>query len=122
MLYHEGTKDTKVTKTVQSAALALSHEIIGAAIEVHRLLGPGLLESVYEGALCQELALRNLAFHRQVALPVRYKNQLLDCHVKLDLLVEDSIIVEVKVVEKLMPIHKAQLLTYLGFKISGWAS
>jgi GxxExxY protein len=110
MLYHEGTKDTKVTK---ASTLALSHEIIGAAIEVHRLLGPGLLESVYEGALCKELLLRNIRFERQVRLPVKYKGELLDCHLKIDLVIESTALVEVKAIEKLLPIHKAQLLTYL---------
>jgi GxxExxY protein len=110
MLHHEGTKDTKDNK---GSALVLSHEVIGAAIEVHRIIGPGLLESVYEGALCRELSLRNIAFERQVGLPVKYKGELLDCHVKLDLLVGGLIIVEVKAVEKVIGIHRAQLLTYL---------
>ena len=107
MLQHEGTKDTK------SSALALSHQIIGAAIEVHRLIGPGLLESVYESALCKELRLKGLTVDRQVSVPVNYKGEILDCHVKLDLLVGGTVIVEVKAVETLMYVHKAQLLTYL---------
>ena len=90
MLHHEGTKDTKVTKDHKAFALALSYEIVGAAIEVHRSIGPGLLESIYEGALCKELTLRNIAFERQVGLPVHYKGRLLDCSVKLDLLVENG--------------------------------
>jgi GxxExxY protein len=110
MLEHEGTKDNKVTKAF---ALALSHEVIGAAIEVHRVLGPGLLESIYEAALCRELSLRNIRYVRQKRLPVIYKEQLLDCELRLDLLVEDAIIVEVKALEKLMPIHRIQLLSYL---------
>lgn len=110
MLQHEGTKNTKNTK---ARALALSYEIIGAAIEVHRLLGPGLLEAVYEAALCRELRLRDIGVERQVTLPVNYKGQALQCHAKLDLLVEHSVIVEVKSLEKLLPVHKAQLLTYL---------
>jgi GxxExxY protein len=110
MLHHEGTKNTKDTK---ASTLALSHGIIGAAIEVHRLLGPGLLESVYEAALCRELSLRNMLFERQVPLPVKYKGEILDCAVKMDLVVERSVIVEVKAVEKVIPIHRAQLLTYL---------
>jgi GxxExxY protein len=113
MLHHEGTKGTKDTKVKKTSALAVSHEIIGAAIEVHRFLGPGLLESVYEGALCKELSLRNIAFERQTALPVKYKGGLLDCLVKLDLLVESAVIVEVKAVDKIIPVHRAQLLTYL---------
>jgi GxxExxY protein len=110
MLQHEGTKATKDTK---SSALALSHQIIGAAIEVHRLIGPGLLESVYESALCKELRLKGLTVDRQVSVPVNYKGEILDCHVKLDLLVGGTVIVEVKAVETLMYVHKAQLLTYL---------
>jgi GxxExxY protein len=110
MLQHEGTKTTKGTK---ASALALSHQIIGAAIEVHRLIGPGLLESVYEAALCRELRLKGLTVDRQVSVPVNYKGEVLDCHVKLDLLVGGRVIVEVKAVETLIYVHKAQLLTYL---------
>jgi GxxExxY protein len=110
MLYHEDTKDTKVS------ALALSHEVIGAAIEVHRLLGPGLLESVYEIALCKELELRGISVERQVSVPVVYKGTPLECSLKLDLLIERIIVVEVKSVEKLVDIHKAQLLTYLRLR------
>src|SRR5437867_9099583 len=110
MLHHEGTKDTKGTK---ASVLALSHEVIGAAIEVHRILGPGLLESVYELALCKELWLRHISVERQVSVPIQYKGRSLDCSVKLDLLIQRSIIVEVKSVETINNIHKAQLLTYL---------
>jgi GxxExxY protein len=110
MLHHEGTKDTKDTK---ASTLALSHQIIGAAIEVHRHIGPGLLESVYEAALCKELRLRGLLVDRQVVVPVSYKGEILDCHVKLDLLVSRKAIVEVKAVDTLVYVHKAQLLTYL---------
>jgi GxxExxY protein len=110
MLHHEGTKDTKDTK---ASTLALSHQIIGAAIEVHRHIGPGLLESVYEAALCKELRLRGLLVDRQVVVPVSYKGEILDCHVKLDLLVNRKAIVEVKAVDTLVYVHKAQLLTYL---------
>jgi len=109
-VYHEGTKTTKGTK---AWALALSHQVIGAAIEVHRLIGPGLLESVYEVALCKELWLRGVAVERQVRVPVNYKGESLNCHVKLDLLVERTLIVEVKTVDKVIPVHRAQLLTYL---------
>jgi GxxExxY protein len=110
MLNHEGTKDTKARK---ERTLATSHEVIGAAIEVHRLIGPGLLESVYEVALCTELRLRGITVDRQISIPVNYKGEVLDCYMKLDLLVEQSIIVEVKSVDKLIPVHRAQLLTYL---------
>jgi GxxExxY protein len=87
--------------------------ILGAAIEVHRHLGPGLLESAYEECLCHELHLRGLIFQRQVVLPVEYKGLKLDCGYKIDVLVEDEVILELKAVEKLLPIHQAQLLTYL---------
>jgi GxxExxY protein len=92
---------------------AITEHIIGAAIEVHRELGPGLLESTYEECLCHELTLRHLCFERQVHLPVRYKSVTLDCGYRLDLVVENLIVVELKTVEKLLPIHEAQLLTYL---------
>jgi GxxExxY protein len=113
MLHHKGTKDTKDTKAAKTLALGLSHELIGAAIEVHRILGPGLLESVYEMALCKELWLRRIRVERQVSVPVLYKGRKLGCDVKLDLLVERTIIVEVKSIEKILHIHRAQLLTYL---------
>jgi len=87
--------------------------IIGAAIEVHRQLGPGLLESAYEECLCHELHLREIQFKRQIRLPVLYKGLLLDCGYTIDLIVEDQVVVELKAIEKLLPIHEAQLLTYL---------
>ena len=91
----------------------LTEKIIGAAIEVHRELGPGLLESAYEECLCHELSLLKLHFQRQVPLPVIYKEIKLDCDYRLDIIVEQSVVVELKTVEKLLPIHQAQLLTYL---------
>ena len=91
--------------------------IIGAAIEVHRTLGPGLLESAYEECLCHELHLRGRAFQRQVDLPVSFKGLKLDCGYKIDLIVDDLVVLELKCVEKILPIHQAQLLTYL--KLSG---
>ena len=91
--------------------------IIGAAIEVHRLLGPGLLESAYEECLCHELYLRGMSFERQVALPVSFKGILLDCGYKIDLVVEGEVVIELKAVERILPVHEAQLLTYL--KLSG---
>ncbi|MGB9631862.1 MAG: GxxExxY protein [Chloroflexaceae bacterium] len=94
----------------------LSGEIIGAAIDVHRALGPGLLESAYEACLGYELSLRGIAYARQVALPVVYKGVTLDCGYRLDLLVGDLVIVEIKAVEAIEPIHNAQLLTYLRLK------
>lgn len=87
--------------------------IIGACIEIHRSLGPGLLESAYEECLCYELSQRGLNFLRQVPLPVTYKEVKLDCGYRIDLLVEDEVVLELKAVESLLPIHEAQLLTYL---------
>ena len=92
-------------------------QIIGAAMDVHRTLGPGLLESAYEACMCHELNLRGLAFARQVELPVAYKGVLLPCGYRLDLLVADMVVVELKCVESLLPVHEAQLLTYL--RLSG---
>lgn len=91
----------------------ISKNVIGAAIDVHKAMGPGLLESVYEECLCHELGLRNIQFIRQYEIPVKYKGVELDCRYRLDLLVEDKLVVELKSVEKLMPIHDAQLLSYL---------
>jgi GxxExxY protein len=95
----------------------LTHAIIGAAIEVHRLLGPGLLESAYEECLCKELYLRGLRFERQKAAPVVYKDVKLECGYRMDLLVENRIVVELKAIEQIGPIHEAIVLTYL--KLSG---
>jgi GxxExxY protein len=87
--------------------------IIGAAIEVHRELGPGLLESTYEECLCHELNVRGLPFRRQIEAPISYKGLKLDCGYRIDLLVADSVIVELKSVDRILPVHEAQLLTYL---------
>jgi len=95
----------------------LSAKVIEGAIEVHRALGPGLLESAYEECLCHELQTAGLAFERQRPLPVIYKGIRLDCGYRLDVVVERCLILELKTVEKLLPIHEAQLLTYL--KLSG---
>src|SRR5262245_34090812 len=91
----------------------VTREIIASAIEVHRHLGPGLLESAYEECLCLELSLRGLGFQRQVAAPVEYKGLKLNCSYRLDLLVEDSVIVEIKALDEILPVHSAQVLTYL---------
>ena len=91
----------------------LSSEIIGAAIEVHKLLGPGLLESAYQAALARELVLRNILFEKEKALPLIYKGVKLDCGFRLDILVGGLVVVELKAVEKILPIHEAQVLTYL---------
>jgi GxxExxY protein len=95
----------------------LTEKVIGAAIEVHRALGPGLLESAYEECMCRELDLRGLAFQRQVPLPVEYKGVKLDCGYRLDLVVQEAVILELKCVDHILPVHEAQLLTYL--KLTG---
>ncbi len=100
-----------------SIADSLTERIIGAAIDVHKALGPGLLESAYEECLSYELTQGAMNFQRQVALPIVYKDVRLDCGYRIDLIVERSVVVELKTVEKLAPIHEAQLLTYL--KLSG---
>ena len=91
----------------------LTEQIIGSAIEVHRELGPGLLESAYEECFCHELHLRSLKFQRQVSLPVAYKRLDLDCGYRIDVVVEESVIIELKSIEQILPVHLAQLLTYL---------
>jgi GxxExxY protein len=95
----------------------ITGDIIGAAIEVHRALGPGLLESAYEACLAYELAQRGYKVEQQKPLPLVYKEVQLDCGYRLDLLVEDTVIVEIKAVELLAPIHSAQVLSYL--RLSG---
>jgi GxxExxY protein len=91
----------------------LSENVVGACIEVHRQLGPGLLESVYEAALCEELTLRSVPFVQQSTFPVTYKGRTLDQVYRIDLVVAACLIVEVKSVERLLPVHEAQALTYL---------
>ena len=91
----------------------LSDQVIGAAIEIHRQLGPGLLESAYQACLAHELSLRGILFVSQLDLPLTYKGVQLDVGYRIDLLVDDKVIVELKAVEKVLPIHEAQLLTYL---------
>ena len=95
----------------------LTGQIIGAAIEVHRELGPGLLESAYEACLCYELSLRKIPFIRQVMLPVVHKSIRVDCGYRADVIVADKVVIEAKAVESVTDLHKAQLLTYL--RISG---
>jgi GxxExxY protein len=95
----------------------LTGEVIGAAIEVHKILGPGLLESTYEECLCRELELRKIPYERQKELPIEYKGLKLDCGYRLDILVANRLIFELKACESLQPIHEAQLLTYL--KLTG---
>ena len=91
----------------------LTDKIIGAAIEVHRRLGPGLLEAVYEECLCYELSQAGLKFQRQMHLPITYKGIKFESAYKMDLVVEDAIVIEIKAIEEMLPIHSAQLLTYL---------
>lgn len=91
----------------------LSHAVIGCGMRVHSSLGPGLLEGVYEECLCHELAEAGLGFRRQVESPIRYRNVLLSTMLRIDLLVEETVIVEVKAVETILKVHEAQLLTYL---------
>jgi len=95
----------------------ITENIIGCAIEVHKELGPGLLESAYEECLCYELSMRNIPVERQVVLPVVYKGNKLDSVYRIDLLVDEKVVVELKSIEKLLAIHDAQLLTYL--KLTG---
>jgi GxxExxY protein len=91
----------------------LSKVIIGAAIDVHRQLGPGLLESAYEACLCHELGLKQIPYERQKSLPVVYKGLSLECGYRIDILVDEKVVLEIKSVEGLLPIHEAQMLTYL---------
>ncbi len=91
----------------------ISNQIIGSAIEVHRALGPGLLESAYEECLCREFLLKNITFERQVGVPVVYKGVSLDCGYRLDIVVAGLVIIELKTIKRFEPIHDAQLLTYL---------
>lgn len=95
----------------------ITHEIIGAAMRIHSALGPGLLESAYRACLCRELKLKNLGYHAELALPITYLGQTLDAGYRIDLLVEDVVIVEIKAVSKLAPVHESQLLSYL--RLSG---
>ena len=92
---------------------ALSNRVIGCAIEVHRALGPGLLESTYEACLAHELSLAQIHFALQVSVPVEYKGVRLDCGYRLDILVDNKLVLELKSVEDLLGIHKAQMLTYM---------
>ena len=96
----------------------ITDAIIGAAIEVHRHLGPGLLESTYRRCLCRELELRNIPFQTELPLPVQYKGERLYCGYRIDILVASAVVAEIKTVDKLHPIHQAQLLTYL--RLGGW--
>lgn len=96
---------------------ALTHKVIGACIDVHKALGPGLLESAYETCLCRELSLLNVSFQRQVPVPIEYRGAKLDAGYQLDVVVDGRVIVELKAVESLQRIHEAQIITYL--KLTG---
>jgi GxxExxY protein len=109
----EGAEVSRSGRTSPVVENEITDRVIGAAIEVHRHLGPGLLESAYEECLCYELSRLGLRFERQVPVPITYKGLKLQSGLKLDLLVEGAVIVELKTVDELLPIHKAQLLTYL---------
>ncbi len=114
MIFDEFLKTTEHTENTEKKKLnALTYSVIGAAIEVHRTLGPGLLESAYEACLIYELRLNGLKVEHQKPLPVFYKDVMLDCGYRLDLIIEQQIIVEIKSVAALTPVHEAQLLSYL---------
>ena len=97
----------------------LTEQIIGAAIEVHRALGPELLESAYEECPCHELNIQGIPFRRQVSLPVLYKGVRLDCGYRIDLIVDDRVILELKCTEYTLPVHEAQLLSYIKMQTCG---
>ena len=96
----------------------ITENIIGASIDVHKALGPGLLESTYEECLCYELEQRKIQYVRQYNLPIKYKDVHIDCGYRIDLLIEEKVVVELKAVERLLPLHDAQLLSYL--KSGNW--
>lgn len=108
---------TEDTESTEQDEAALTSQVIGAAIEVHRELGPGLLESAYERCLAHELACRDLCFETQKEVPLLFKGQKIDAGFRVDLIVELRVLVELKTVEQLLPLHTAQVLTYL--KLTG---
>ncbi len=114
ILTTEHTETTEARKGINE----LTEMVIGCAIDVHRALGPGLLESTYEMCLCRELSLREIAFERQKPIPVAYKDLKLDRGYRADLIVENQVLVEIKSIDQLASIHDAQLLSYL--KLGGW--
>jgi len=113
-------RDTEATENTENPINGVTRKIIGAAIEVHRLLGPGLLESAYEECLAHEFGLQGLRYKRQQPLPVHFKGVHLECAYRLDFIVEERVILELKAVEKLLPVHEAQLLTYLRLAGLKW--
>ena len=114
ILTAEDAEPAETTKNLNE----LTDAIIGAAIEVHRTLGPGLLESTYQMCLCRELSIRGIPFERQVPIPVDYKGVKLDCGYRADIVVDETILIEIKAIDSLLSIHDAQLLSYL--KLGGW--
>jgi GxxExxY protein len=111
MTHHRGTEDA------EGPSIRRCSDILGAAIEVHRRLGPGLLESTYEACLCRELVLRQIPVERQIPLPLDYRGMKLNCGYRLDVIAYGAILIEVKAVTRVLPIHRAQVLTYL--KLTG---
>lgn len=112
------TTETAEDAEVGTELNQLTENVIGACMEVHRSLGPGLLESSYELCLCRELSLRGIPFERQKAIPIEYKGVKLDCGYRADMLIDGRVLVELKAIESLLPIHEAQLLSYL--RLGGW--
>ena len=106
-----------MSNEVQNSRDPLTEKVIGCAIEVHRILGPGLLESAYQRCMLFELRKQGLAVETEVPMPVNYKGEIMDCGYRVDILVEKSLILELKAVETILPIHQAQLLTYM--KLAG---
>jgi len=112
-IHHEDTKARRLGNEIEAVAT----DVVDSAFKVHSALGPGLLESVYEACLAHELHRRGITFERQVSLPVNYEGLKLDAGLRLDLVVAGQVVIECKAIESLLPVHKAQLLTYL--KLSG---
>jgi len=115
-LHHGDTENTEKNVSLSHDS-SMSERVIKMAMDVHRQLGPGLLETIYEQCLCCELEQGGIAYARQVPLPVTYKTLRLDCAYRMDIVVDNSLVVEVKAVERILPIHEAQMLTYL--RLSG---
>jgi GxxExxY protein len=114
MIHHKGLPASPGTaQGASDPSERLSYDILGAALEVHKQVGPGLLESAYDACLCRELTLRGIPYERQVPLPLNYQGIPIDCSYRLDLVVGELVVVEVKSVGKVLPIHRAQVMTYL---------
>lgn len=109
----EGERDQREYEPIPEHAEEVGAEIIDAAIKVHKVLGPGLLESVYEACLCYELSKRNVPFRRQVDMPARFEEVLVETGFRVDVMADECVIAELKAAEKIIPIHKAQLLTHM---------